>query len=74
MTLAKAFGLPKIKGLGENARLNLEINAYNVLNKVNLSQPNTTISTDGRTSNPLFGQSQSAFSGRIVELQARFRF
>jgi hypothetical protein len=73
-TLAKAFGLPKIKGLGENAKLNLEINAYNVLNKINLSQPNTTISTDGRTSNPLFGQSQSAFSGRIVELQARFRF
>jgi hypothetical protein len=73
-TLAKAFGLPKIKGLGESARLVLEVNAYNVLNKVNLSQPNTTISTDGRTSNPLFGQSQSAFSGRIVEFQARFRF
>jgi hypothetical protein len=75
MTLAKAIGLPKIKGLGENARLNLELNAYNVFNVVNLSpSPTTAISTDGVTSNPAFGQVQSAFAGRIVELQARFRF
>jgi len=32
------------------------------------------ISTNGKTSNPLFGQSQSALSGRIVQLQARFSF
>ena len=73
-TLGKAFGLPNSKVFGEHARLNLEMNAYNVLNKVNLTGLNTTISTDGRTSNPLFGQAQNAFSGRIVELQARLSF
>lgn len=73
-TLAKAFGLPNTKWFGENAKLNLQINAYNLFNKLNLSGVNTTISTDGKTSNPLFGQSQGAFSGRIVELQARFSF
>jgi hypothetical protein len=75
MTLVKAIGLPKIKGLGENATLNLELDAYNAFNILNLNPtPTTAISTDGVTSNPLFGQSQGAFAGRIVELQARFRF
>ena len=73
-TLGKAFGLPKMRVLGEKARLNLEMNAYNLLNKTNLTGINTTISTDGKTSNPLFGEAQSAFSGRIVELQARLSF
>jgi hypothetical protein len=73
-TLGKAFGLPNSRVFGEKARLNLEVNAYNVLNKVNLTGLNTIISTDGKTSNPLFGQAQSAFAGRIVELQARFSF
>lgn len=73
-TLAKSFGLPNTKVFGERARLNLQANAYNLFNLVNLTGVNTTISTDGRNSNPLFGQAQSAFSGRIVELQARFSF
>ncbi len=74
-TLAKAFALPRVKGLGENAKLNLQMNAYNVFNKVNLNPtPTTAISNDGVTSNPQFGQVQGAFAGRIVELQARFSF
>ena len=64
-----------MKILGEHARLNLQLNAYNVLNKLNLSPtPTTSISNDGVTSNPQFGQVQSAFAGRIVEVQARFSF
>jgi hypothetical protein len=50
------------------------VNAYNVLNKLNLTGVNMIISTDGKTSNPLFGQPQSAFAGRIVELKARLSF
>lgn len=73
-TLAKSFGLPATKLFGETAKLNLQASVYNVFNKLNLTNINTTISTDGRTSNPLFGQAQGAFSGRIVELQARFSF
>jgi hypothetical protein len=71
---AKAFGLPKWGFLGENARLNLQANVYNLFNKLNLMAPNNNISNDGITSNPQFGQSQGAFAGRIVELQARFSF
>ncbi|HXN24633.1 MAG TPA: TonB-dependent receptor [Candidatus Dormibacteraeota bacterium] len=75
MTLAKAFGLPNMKILGEHAKLNLQVNAYNVFNKLNLNPtPTTSISNDGVTSNPQFGQVQGAFAGRIVELQARFSF
>jgi hypothetical protein len=73
-TLAKAFGLPKMRVLGEGARLNLQANMYNLFNKLNLGGTNTTISYDGTTSNPAFGQSQSALGGRIIELQARFSF
>ncbi|MBV9157648.1 MAG: TonB-dependent receptor [Acidobacteriaceae bacterium] len=82
MVLAKAFGLPKMRVLGEGTRLNLQVMAYNVFNKLNLYQPGgvnqsnigTLISTDGVTSNPQFGTSPGAYAGRIVELQARFSF
>ncbi len=75
-TIGKAFGLPKMKVFGENARLNLQLNAYNVFNKLNLKPDNINniISNDGKTSNPLFGQAQAALAGRIVEVQARFSF
>ena len=72
--LAKAFGLPNMKILGEGARLNLQANFYNLFNKLNLTNMNTTISNDGITSNPQFGTATGAFAGRIVELQARFSF
>ena len=81
MVLAKAFTLPRMKILGEGAKLNLQASAYNVFNRTNLQVPgyngNTAgnvISTDGVTTNPQFGQSQGAFSGRTIELQARFSF
>jgi hypothetical protein len=75
MTIAKAFGVPKMKIFGEGAMLNLRLDAYNVFNKLNLNPtPNTSISTNGTISNPQFGQSQGAFAGRIVEIQARFSF
>lgn len=72
--LAKAFGLPNMKVLGEGAKLNLQANIYNLFNKLNLTNLNTTISNDGISSNPQFGQAQQAFAGRIIELQARFSF
>jgi hypothetical protein len=75
MTLGKGFGLPNMKILGEHARLNLQLSAYNVFNKLNLNTtPTTLISADGTKSNPQFGQVQGAFAGRIVEIQARFSF
>ena len=78
-TLAKAFGLPKMKILGEGAKLNLQANFYNLFNKLNLTNINTTIgnyAADGTIANgnATFGLAQGAFTGRTIELQARFSF
>ena len=82
MTLQKSFGLPKLPILGENARFEFRADVFNIFNKLNLTplspsgtaNASNTISFDGTTSNPLFGQAQNALNGRIVELQARFSF
>jgi hypothetical protein len=76
MTAEKSFGLPKMPVLGENAKLTIRADIFNLFNKLNLDPGsiNKTISYDGTTSNPLFGQAQAALAGRVVELQARFAF
>jgi TonB dependent receptor len=78
-TLTKAFGMPSFGIFGEAARFEFRANFFNIFNKTNLSpmtanSVDQVISTDGRTSNPLFGQPQSALGGRTVEFQARFSF
>jgi Carboxypeptidase regulatory-like domain/TonB dependent receptor len=81
LTAQKSFTLPKLWVLGENARLTIRADLYNIFNKLNLTpmsnDANRTariISFDGTTSNPLFGQAQSALGARVVEFQARFSF
>jgi hypothetical protein len=87
MTFGKAFGLPRLPVLGENARIEFKANAYNIFNKLNLrpfqafgiNQNSTWIGTfnpaDGTvTNNPAFGIAEAGLSGRVVELQARFSF
>ncbi len=84
ITLAKAFGLPGNKILGENARIVLQANFYNLFNVLNLQNPNnltsdagaanTIISNDGISGNPNFGLAPSGLAGRIIELQAKFSF
>ena len=79
MTIQKSFGLPKMKIFGENARLEFRGSLFNLFNITNLSPLTANavdqmISTNGTSSNPLFGQPQTALSGRIVTLQARFSF
>lgn len=69
-TIIKGFGLPNNKALGENARLELRLDAYNVFNNLNFN-PNT-ISTVISNSN--FGTEGSALTGRVVTLGARFSF
>jgi Carboxypeptidase regulatory-like domain len=70
MTLAKGFGLPKGKVLGENARIELRVDTYNLLNNLNLN-PNQ-ISNNISSSN--FGTISGALSGRVITLGARFSF
>ena len=81
--MGKAFALPKMPVFGEQARLNIRADFYNIFNKLNLlpfvpsnnyANPSTIISYDGVSSNPQFGQAQAAYSGRVIELQARFSF
>ena len=76
----KSLGLPKLPIFGENARFEFRANLFNIFNKTNLTpfsinqSANEQISTNGTTSNPLFGQAQSALAGRIVDFQIRFSF
>jgi Carboxypeptidase regulatory-like domain len=81
-SLAKAFGLPKIRALGENAKFELRADVYNVFNKLNINpnsidgflgsvNPNGTLNG---TPNADFGVAGSALGSRTIQLQARFSF
>ncbi|HLV96579.1 MAG TPA: carboxypeptidase-like regulatory domain-containing protein [Candidatus Acidoferrales bacterium] len=70
LTLAKGFGLPNMPVLGENARIEFRVDAYNVFNNLNFDP--TSISTNIANAN--FGQATSALGGRVVTLGARFSF
>jgi Carboxypeptidase regulatory-like domain/TonB dependent receptor len=70
VTLAKGFGLPNNRILGENARLEFRIDAYNVFNNLNFNP--TSISNN--IANPNFGQDTAALAARTATLGARFSF
>jgi hypothetical protein len=70
MTLAKSFGLPNARVLGENAKLELRMDAFNVFNNLNFNP--TSIVSDINASN--FGVAQSALAARVLALTARFSF
>ena len=89
LTIAKEFGLPGMKVLGEGAKLQLRMTAYNAFNKLNLApftfgSTSTVVSysncgpptcaTVTPVANPLFGTAINGLSGRVLELQARFSF
>ena len=70
LTLAKAFGLPNMKVLGEHANIELKANAINVFNLLNIDP--SSISTNIVNSN--LGQASSALGSRTIDVQARFSF
>jgi len=75
-TLSKAFGLPTMKVIGENARIEFRANFYNLFNKLNLNGNGAQWSNgiQSEISDVHFGQAQSALGSRVIELQARFSF
>jgi Carboxypeptidase regulatory-like domain/TonB dependent receptor len=88
-TVAKAFGLPNMRVLGENAKLEIRANFYNLFNQENLgpigAQPigNILLNSAGVQTNPTaanglasttFDQAQFGLAGRVIEAQARFSF
>ena len=70
MNLAKAFGLPRIKGIGESAKIEIQANFLNIFNNLNINP--SSISTN--IANPGLGQASSALGSRIITFQARFSF
>jgi outer membrane receptor protein involved in Fe transport len=84
LTILKEFGLPTMKFVGEGAKIQLRMTAYNAFNKLNLA-PFSFGSTSTVVSyccgsnplpgaNPLFGTATSGLAGRVLELQARLSF
>lgn len=75
-TFSKDFGLPHIPGLGEDAKFEFRVDAFNLFNNLNFKPGG--VSNGGSISDNItstnFGQAQSALGGRSVTLQARFSF
>jgi hypothetical protein len=70
VTIVKGFGLPNMRGLGENGKIELRMDVYNLFNNLNFN-PNQ-ISNIVNNSN--FGTITGALSGRVVVLGGRFSF
>jgi hypothetical protein len=88
-TLGKAFGLPTLPVLGENAKFDLRVNFYNLFNQLNfvpfgpqnIGTIVVTPATGGvpasqtvTSPNGTFAQGTSALGGRVIEAQIRFSF
>jgi hypothetical protein len=82
LSLAKAFGLPRVPALGENAKFEVRADVYNLFNKLNIN-PNSidgflgSVNPDGTLSgspNADFGVAGSALGSRTIQFQARFSF
>ncbi len=69
-TLTKSFGLPSARVIGENAKIEIPADAFNLFNATNIDS--SKIVTNYLQQN--FGQSTGGLAGRIVNIQARFSF
>ncbi len=70
LNVAKAFGLPNMKILGENAKIEIKANFINAFNLLNINP--SSLSTNIQNSN--LGQASSALGSRVIDFQARFSF
>lgn len=78
-SLAKAFGLPNNRILGESAKFQIRADFYNLFNKTNLGTINANLGTVNPSGtvisvNPNFGVANGALGSRTIQLQARFVF
>lgn len=89
LSVAKSFGLPSAKFIGEGAKLELRMNVFNLFNKLNVApfafgSPSTVVSYGPCSGspvtcapNPNFGLADfgaGGLSGRTVELQGSINF
>jgi hypothetical protein len=70
MNLSKAFGLPRIPGIGEGAKIEIQANFLNIFNTLNINP--STISTN--IANSGLGQAGGALGSRTITFQGRFSF
>jgi len=70
VTFGKAFGLPSMRVLGENAKIDIKANLINAFNLLNINP--STINTNIANTN--LGQATGALGARVVDFQARFSF
>jgi hypothetical protein len=79
-SLSKAFGLPRMKVFGENAKFEVRADVYNLFNRTNLNVATldavigSVTPTGVVTPNSDFGVAGGALGSRTVQLQARFSF
>jgi hypothetical protein len=80
-SLTKAFGLPTLPVLGESAKFEVRVDAYNLFNKTNINGQAIdnivgSVNPDGTVTNVNsdFGVAGGALGSRTVQLQARFSF
>ncbi len=72
-SLAKQFGLPNLRLIGEGGKIELRGNFFNAFNKLNL-QPINFNTDQNRIENTKFGQTAGGLAGRVIEFQARLSF
>ena len=70
LTVSKGFGLPKMRVLGDKAKIEIRMDALNIFNFLNFNPG--SIGTNINSNN--FGQAGAALGSRTVDLQARFSF
>jgi hypothetical protein len=70
VSAAKGFGLPNNRVTGNNARVEIRADIFNVFNLLNLNPGSVTNSIAA----PNFGQDTSALGGRTISFQGRFSF
>jgi len=70
LTLAKGFGLPNLPVLGENAKFEFRIDAFNIFNNLNFKPD----SISNNIANSNFGAATAALAARVVTMGARFTF
>jgi hypothetical protein len=70
-TIAKSFGLPNNRVLGEDAKFEMRIDVFNIFNNLNYNENGIS----NTITNANFGvYTAGALSGRVVTLTARFSF
>jgi hypothetical protein len=68
--LAKNFGLPDNRVLGENGKFELRMDVYNLFNNLNLNPTDIVNDIDAST----FGTITGGLAGRVITVGARFSF